>query len=80
MSVSIKVRMQGSVDIDSSIPRSDPKRLAVQVAKKGRRTSLEFCIVASVHACRKDAMFDGSKYFALHMGVVRLLVEMILWT
>jgi hypothetical protein len=68
--------MRGSLHTDSSFSRSDPKRLVIQVAKKGRRASLQFCIVASVQASRKDAMFDGSKYFALHTGVVRMLMVM----
>ena len=49
------------------------------MAKKGRRASLQSCIVASVQDSRKDAIFDGSTYPALHMGVVRMLMDTVSW-
>jgi hypothetical protein len=79
MSVSIRVRMGGSVETDFSFSRSEPKRLVVQVAKKGRRASSRVCIVAFAEASRKDAIFDDSMYFALDIGVVRILLTANTW-
>jgi hypothetical protein len=77
MSVSMRVQIRGSLDADSSFSRSESMRLVIQVVKKGRRASSRVCTVAVVQASRNDATFAGSKYSALHIGIMRMLLSRI---
>jgi len=79
MSVSIRVPMRGSVATDFSFARSEPKRLVVQVAKKGRRASSRVCMVAVAQASRKDAISDGFMHAALNIFLVRTQLMVHTW-